>query len=324
MSAPLLRGPARALLLLLLPALLAAAPAAAQRLRGTVALGKAGVEGVPVTLHRVARDTSGAVATAVTGPGGAFDLPLARGAEGEGFSVFFVTAEFRGVRYFGPPIHPDDAPAAYAVPVYDTVSAAAAAGRVRLAKRDVVIIPEEDGGAEVNEVIRLGNSADRTVVVGSGSSVWEFRLPEGVAAFEVGESDITPQEVVRRGDRVLVTAPLPPGERDLFVRYRLRRGATRTVFPLPSRPDSMSLFVRQPSVEVRVPGFSAPVAVETEGETYLRFTAAAPAAREVVMEWKRAGPPPVDPRIAAAVVTGLVLTAGAGLALRRSPRSGAA
>ncbi|HEX2095040.1 MAG TPA: hypothetical protein VHG28_21755 [Longimicrobiaceae bacterium] len=300
---------------------MAATPATAQALHGRVMQGDTGVGGVPVTLHRVTRDSAGAVATVAAAPDGSFAFTLPR-SDTAGFNVFFATAEFRGVRYFGPPLHRDDPVTGYTVAVFDTASAESARAAVQVARRDVVLLPEEDGSAEVNELVRLRNPGDRTLVVGSGVSTWEFRLPEGVAAFEVGEGEIAPSMVQRRGNRVLVTASLTPGDHELFVRYRLGRGAVRTVFPLAAGTDSMSLFIRQPSAQATVAALQGPGPVEADGERFLRYDGGGLGSREaVVVQWKRAALPPVDPRVAALLVTGLVLTAGAGLAARRSPRS---
>ncbi len=311
----------RPVLLALLLAAAAASPAASQqRLLGRVLLGGAPVPGVPVTLHRVTADSSGPVGSGSTAPDGSFVLALPPADTSRGFSVFFATAEFRGVRYFGPPLHPGDAGTGYAVEVFDTASASRSPGAVRVARRDVIVLPEEDGSAEVNEIVRIRNSAKQALVLGSGASTWEFRIPRGVVAFEVGDGQIAPDAVVRRDDRVLVTATIPPGEQELFVRYRLARGTTRTELPVTAATDSMSLFVRQPAPETVVRGLAAPVAVQAEGDSFLRYNGAGLGPRSaVVMEWDNPGVPPVDPRFAAVGAAGLVLAAGAGLALRRRP-----
>lgn len=315
------RVAARAALLVLLLAGAASRAPAQQPLRGRVVLAGAPVGGVPVTIHRVTPDSSGPVATGSTAPDGSFTVSVPPADTSKGFSVFFATAEFRGVRYFGPPLHPGDAGTGYAVEVFDTASASRSPGAVQVARRDVIVLPEEDGSAEVNEIVRIRNSAKTALVVGSGASTWEFRLPRGVVAFEVGDGQIAPDAVVRRGDRVLVTATLPPGEQELFVRYRLARGTTRTELPVTAATDSLSLFVRQPAPNTEVAGLAAPVAVQAEGDSFLRYNGAGLDPRSaVVMEWDNPGAPPVDPRFAAVGVAALVLAAGAGLAFRRRPR----
>lgn len=303
-------------------ALAAASPLAAQqRLQGRVELHGRGVGGVPVTLHRVTTDSSGAVRTGATADDGSFALDVPP-ADSGGFTVYFATAELHGVRYFGRPLHPGDPGTGYTVEVFDTASASRVPGVVSVSRRDMIVLPEADGSAEVNEILRIHNAGDRSLVLGSGSSTWEFRLPPGVAAFEVGEAQIAQDAVVRRGDRVLVTATLSPGDQELFVRYRLARGSGPKQIPLAPGTDTVNLFVRQSAAKVRVDGLQAtPEPVQADGESFLRFGGSGLGSRSaVVMEWDTPGVPPVDPRAAAVVVTGLVLTAGAGLALRRRER----
>src|SRR5690606_26586369 len=142
----------------------------------------------PVTLHRVRSSDSGPVGSSVTAPDGSFSFSLPP-ADTSGFEVFFVTAEHLAVRYFGPPIHGASAPATYQVAVFDTASAIP--GAIRVVRRDIVLIPETQGGWEANEIIRLNNSADRTLVSPDGMPVWETRLPAGVTDFEAGEGDLS-------------------------------------------------------------------------------------------------------------------------------------
>lgn len=314
------RAPLRAAAAACLLALAAASPLAAQRLQGRVVLDGRGAAGVPVTLHRVTADSSGPVAAGTSAADGSFSFALPPSPGPGGFSVLFATAELHGVRYFGPPLHPGEPGTGYTVEVFDTASASRLPGAVTVSRRDVIVLPEADGSAEVNEIVRLRNGGKHAVVLGSGKSTWEFRLPEGAAAFEAGEAQIPTDAVVRSGDRVLVTAALPPGEQELFVRYRLPRGTRRTEIPLAPGTDSVNLFLRQPAAEARVAGLAAPTVVRAEGESFLRYSGGGLGSREaLVMEWDTPGVPPVDPRLAAAAVTGLVLTAGAGLAFRRRP-----
>ncbi len=300
---------------------LAAARADAQSLAGRVLQDGTGVGDVPVTLHRVTADSSGPVGSALTSRDGSFSLAYPPADTSGGFTVFFATAEFNGVRYFGPPLHPGDPGTGYEVAVFDTASAARMPDAVQVTRRDLIVLPEEDGSAEVNEIVRIRNSADRALVLGSAASTWEFRLPAGVVAFDVGDTRLGADAVVRKDDRVLLTTTLPPGEQELFVRYRLPRGTRRTEVPLAAGTDTVNLFIRQPTPGAAVTGLEAPTVVEAEGDSFLRYSGAGLGTTSaVVMEWENPGLPPVDPRMAAVVVTGVVLTAGAGLALRRRSR----
>jgi len=309
-------------LLLALAALLSAGPAGAQRLQGRVLRGDRPVPGVPVELHRVTRAASGVVQQGVSGADGSFTFTLPP-PDSSGFTVLFATAYHQGVRYFGTPLHSSESLAGYSVQVYDTVTVARGAAPVRVSRRDVIVFPDADGGAEVDEIVQVQNVGDRTVVGDGGMPVWEFLLPDSAGAFEVGDGQISPQSVKRMGNRVLVSGPLPPGRHELFLRYRLPRRAKRTTFPVAAATDSMNLFVRQPAVEARVEGLGGGQVVEAEKEKFLRFSGAAlDGKRPVVLALRNPSAPPVDPRAAAAGVTGLLLAVGAVVAARRRQGAG--
>ena len=306
---------------------LTAAPAAAQSLSGRVTRGGEGEAGVSVELHRVSTGARGVVGRATTGPGGEFRIPLppADTAQG-GFNVVFATAVVDGVRYFGPALHPGESPDGYQVAVYDTTSAAAAADSVRVTRRDVFLIPEMSGGWEVAEVVRVRNGAGRTLVAAGGKPAVGLALPGGVSEFQAGDAatdSLVEPGLVQMGERVWLTDPLVPGERDLFFRYRLPAGRGRAALPLAQPTDTLNVYVRQPSPSVRVAGLIAQEPFEAEGERFLRFagTALAPGAR-VAVDWRAASGSPVDPRWAALALAAAILAAGAALAVRRGRAAG--
>jgi hypothetical protein len=303
--------------ILFLGLLLWATPAAAQRLQGRVVREGEGVRGAAVELHRVTRDSAGVVSRTVAGPDGSFGFALPP-ADPSGFTVLIATAEFQGVRYFGNPIHSSETLAGYAVEVFDTAVATPTTAGLRVVRRDVIIVPEADGSAEVNEILQIQNPTRKTLVPPQGMPLWEFRIPPGVGAFEAGEGKIGPEMVQRMGRRVFLTGSVIPGTHELYVRYRLPREARRTAFPVSAQTDTMNLFVRQPSPEVKVAGLASPSLVGAEQEKFLRYgSAAMGGTKEVVLEWKHTAAPPVDPRWAALGVTGVLLAVGAGVAARR-------
>lgn len=312
-----LRGAALLLALLLSTPL----PTVAQRFEGRVEKGGAGVAGVPVELHRVTRDSAGVVSRTRADADGSFAFTLPP-ADPTGFTVLITTAEYQGIRYFGAPIHSSEPLAGYALEVFDTLSATPATAGLLVARRDVIVLPEKDGGAEVNEVLQILNPDRRTLVAPEGMPLWEFGIPEGVGAFEAGEGKIGPESVRRMGSRVFLTGSFVPGTHELFIRYRVPREARRTALPVAPGTDTLNLFVRQSAAEATVAGLEAPALVEVEGEKFLRYSAAGVRGRrEVVLEWRRTAAPPVDPRLAAVGVAGILLAVGAGLAARRGRRA---
>lgn len=309
--------------------LLAPVAAAQERLEGRVVRNASGVAGVPVTLHRVTNGASGPVGETTTGAGGAFSFPLPEAPprrDSTDFVVFFATAETDGVRYFGPPLHTTDARGSYRIAVYDTTSAAAAVDSVRVARRDVALMPSEGGGWEVGEIVRFHNASGRTVVTAGGKPVVGFSLPDSVAAFEVGDGEVTSQEVARVGNRVLLNSPFPPGVREVFVRYRIPDRSSEFRVTPDRATDTLHVFVRQPSPAITADGLAGPRPFRAESDEFVQYSAFGlrPGA-EVGIEWRVPLSSPVDPRIAAMLAAALVLAVGAWAALRRggpAPPSG--
>ena len=147
-------------------------------LTGRVVKGGAPVPGAPVELHRVTRDTSGMIARTESGADGVFAFPVPPADTG-GVNVVFATAMVEGVRYFGPALHPGDPGRGYQVVAYDTTSSKAAVDSLRLARRDVILMPGPRGGWDVAEVVRVENPLDRTVVGEGGTPVFGVTVPPG-------------------------------------------------------------------------------------------------------------------------------------------------
>lgn len=282
------------------------APAAAQGERtlvGQVVKKGAPVGGARVTLHRVTSGASGPVASATSTADGAFDFDLP--PADTGFAVYFTTVDYLTVRYFGPPVHPDDPAGRYEVAVYDTTSSLP--GAITTARRDMVLLPQTDGSWEVDEVLRVRNSADRALVSHGGLPAWEFQLPEGATEFEAGEGDVAPDKLRRVGDRVFLVSSLVPGDREVFVRYRLPAGTDASSILLGGGTDTMNIFVRQPSPELTVAPLTAQPPVTVQGESFLQFsgTDLAPGTT-LAMEWSSPAKPPISP-VAAGIAAALVL-----------------
>lgn len=299
--------------LAVLLALAAGGVSAQEPISGRVVLGGEPVAGVEVTLHHVTRGGAGPAGTTTSGADGRFRI--ARPAPDSGsFNVVFATAEFRGVRYFGPPIHGDSAIAGYTVEVFDTTSVSGASP-VRIKRRDVILLPEEQGGWEVNEIVQIENPGTLTLL-SRGRTTAELRIPAAAGEFEVGQGELTPDDVVRKDDRVLVVGPLTPGTRDLLIRYRIPADAGSIAYPAATPTESFQVIVREPAPELQVARAMGPTGVEVEGELFLRYVATDPS-QDLEIRWDGAGGPPMDPIHAAAGLTGLILLGGAGAAARR-------
>lgn len=307
---------AAALVMAAAPAPVAAQAAGPDSLAGRVVLEGTGVADVEVALHRVTPDSSGIQATARTRPDGSFEFPLST-ADTAGFTVYFVTADHLAVRYFGAPVHPGEAPERYLVEVRDTTSAAD--GAVRIARRDVVLVPHADGGWEANEVVRVRNGGSRTVVSRGGMPTWAMEIPAGVEDFEAGAGDLPTEQIQRMGDRVLLTAPIVPGDREIFLRYRIPGGRAAELAS-GGAMDSLNLFVQQPAPRLTVSGLRPVEVVTVEGRRYLQLSGSglAPDA-SLRMEWESSAPP-LDPVWAGVGAAVLLVLMGAGAAVWNRPR----
>lgn len=311
-----------------LAAALSFSSAAAQTtLAGRVVKGGAGVPGAPVELHRVARDTSGLIARSRSGPDGRFTFQVPPADTG-GFNVVFATAMVEGVRYFGPALHPGDPGTGYEVVAYDTTSARGAIDSLRVSRRDVILAAGQRGGWEIAEIVRVENPLTRTVVGEGGKPVFGMPIPPGATDFQTDDPTLSenaeerPRDLLLMGGRVVATVPLTPGGRDFFFRYRLPAGTGSLALPLSGRTDTLALYVRQPAPGVTVEGLPKGEPFEAEGEQFLRYTGTALTAdAKVSVRWRGHGGAPVDPRLAAGIVTALVLGVGAWFALRRRPSS---
>lgn len=296
--------------------------AAAQELRGRVLKDGEGVAGIPVVLHSVTRDSAGVAGRTVTRAQGEFSFPLPPADTG-GFTVFFATADFLGVRYFGAPLHPGDSADGYTIAVYDTISVGHAGVAPRLARRDVVLLPERNGGWEVNEIVRLENPADRTLVSADGMPTWEMRIPAEAIDFQFGEGAVAEDEMVRMGERLMLLVPLNPGPRELFLRYRIPGGGRELRIPVSTATGTLQLYVRQPAPALTVDGLAAIEPIRTASEEFASYQGTDLAGdTEVRLTWARVGPP-VEPTRAALAITGVLLLLGSVVAWSNRGRGGA-
>ena len=283
-------------------------------LRGTVSKSGETVSGVPVFLHRVTADAAGVVATERSDTEGDFSFPLTPADSGS-FTVYFATAEYQGVRYFGPPIHPGDTLSSYTLAVFDTASVGALGDSIGVAQRDLLLVASADGGWEVDEVLRLENRSGRTLVGPSGLPAWEFRLPTGISSFEVGEGETASGDVQRMGDRLLITAPVRPGARELLLRYRIPPQSSALSLALAQPVSRFNVYLRQPSPEVQVTGLRQSDLVEEGGERFLLYSASdLVPGNEVRVRWS--GGPPLSPVVASVGIVLLLLSVGAWKAMR--------
>jgi len=271
------------------------------------------IGGAVVTLHQVTPRSSGVVSRQETAAEGRFRFALPP-RDTSRFTVFFTTVDYQSVRYFGMPVHPGEVTPDYTVEVFDTTSSLP--GAISLARRDLILLPEAEGGWTVNEVVRIVNRGRKTLVSSRGMPTWQFPIPDGAVEFQAGEGEGDASGVQLMGSRVLVTGSLIPGARELLLRYRLPASLKRADLPLPTAADTLNVFVRQPSPEVTVAGLASTRTVEFENERFVQYGGTALRTGTVVrIAWTRGGLP-VHPALAGVAAALLVLAAGSWAAYR--------
>ena len=223
-------------------------------------------------LHRVARTTQGPVDSVVTGSDGRFRFALTRDTT----NLHLLSARRHGSEYFSTPL--DNGPAgneAVRLVVYDTSSSAP----VRLAARHVVIPRAgDDGTREVLDLVLLANAGTRSrVAPDSLGASWAGPLPPRSEGLELGESDVSPDAVIRRGDSAIVSAPIAPGEKQLAFQYHLPAGRQQIEIPVGSEPVGMNVLLEESGAKAIAPGLALVESQVIEGRSFQRWGGDVPA-----------------------------------------------
>ncbi|MGH7581463.1 MAG: hypothetical protein ACREM9_14895, partial [Gemmatimonadales bacterium] len=231
------------------------------------------VGGVRVVLHRVAQDAQGPVDSVVAGPDGRFRFSLVRDTA----ALHLLSARHDGIEYFSAPLAnrraEEDQPVVLVV--HDTSSTAP----ISVSARHVVIPRTgEDGTREVLDLVLLTNAGTRTrVAPDSLGATWTGPLPAASEGLELGESDVSPDAVTRRGDSAIVSAPIAPGEKQLAFQYHLPAGRSVVEIPVGAETVGMSVLLEEHAAAVSGPGLTLADSQLIEGRSFRRWTGEVPA-----------------------------------------------
>lgn len=276
------------------------------------------VGGRQAILHRVSFAEAGPVDSGETDAAGRYALqaPIL-----DTTANYVVSVEHDGIAYFTEPLHTFGETSVTAEPllVYETSTTEPP---IILRERHVVIrAPGEQGARRAIELLVLVNRGTRTRVAPDTSHpVWQGAIPTAAVQFEVGESDMSAEAVYRRGDAVAVSAPIPPGERQMLVSYLIPMSVGAVTIPIDQPVERFNVLLEDTLAAVQGPvamqglaeldelafrRFSAEnIAAETP--VIVRFTASPRAATDfwwiivpavvltlvggLVVWWRRAGP----------------------------------
>lgn len=241
-------------------------------LRGRVTLGDSGVGAAVVTLHEVALGGGNEIDSVAVADDGSFAFELPGVPHPESGTVFFASTLYEDILYFGIPVNSViQLDSTYVIRVYETEPAPPGGADLPVSARNL-FLQDMGTGWSVVDLIQIRNDGFRTLIPANGGPVWSYPLLGGARDFEVGESDLA-EDAVRFADgRMIVAAPVPPGERLYAVRYTVP--GHQFVAPLPGSTETMELLVLEPAPPISVTGLRPlpPIEVE-EGVTYRRYAA---------------------------------------------------
>ncbi len=263
------------------------------------------VPGVRVLLHRVGRSSQGPIDSTVADRSGAFRF---RFTPDTGV-IYLLSARYGGIEYFSPPVasgatRPDSA---VRLLVYDTSSTAPV---VVAARHIVVPRPGRDGSRSVLDLIVLGNDGLLArVSADSAHPSWSLRLPAGTGELQVGESDVSPDAVVRDRDSVKLVAPVAPGQKQLSIEYAVTPIRGRIEFPVGPRSGPVNLLVEERDVGVSGGTLALADTEVIEGRSFRRWTGRVPAGGRVTLAFTN-GDRGASRKALAALVGGVALVLG--------------
>lgn len=174
--------------------------------------------GAWVVLHEVRLDGGGPLDSLQAAAGGRFRFTVARP---DTTALYMVSTTYRSLTYFSEVATGRDSSATFApLVVYDTSSTGPT---VTVAQRHIVVRGGGAGGPRsVLELVALANDGDVTRIAGDPARpTWIGRLPGGASGFTVGQGDVSAEAVTALGDSIVVTAPVPPGVKQLVYTYEL-------------------------------------------------------------------------------------------------------
>ena len=273
----------------------------------------AAVAGARVVAHRVGQARQGPIDSGLTDARGGFRFVVAAPETG---AVYVVSTLRDGIGYFSDPIAAGNAtPAALTLVVFDTSSAGPP---LEVGTRNVVVTR---AGRErrVLDIYQVENPGDATrVAADSLGSTFSVRLPTGVTDPQSGASDIPASAIRFEGNRVLVSAPFPPGDKQVVISYTLPAGVNSFEVPVDQATGEVDLMLEdstaQPSDPLRP---TDPVAIE--GHTFRRYAASGMAAGSSFKVRFSDRGSSRRATLFAALAAGALLLAGAAFALTRRP-----
>ena len=276
-------------------------------LKGQVIRGDVPITDGLVMLHSVSSMRAGQVDSVNLNKQGLFEflLPDSSGEPVVG-ELYIASVEYQGVLYFGSAVT-DEAQLEdlYTIPVFESKSVNAEGVALPLKVRNILLANNLNTW-EVRDVIAVENPRSETLIpTGDDGIVWSYPLPDGFSEPRVVRGELPPEDVLFTENRVLVKAPIPPGERMLVILYQLPD--LDVIFPAPGITETFEMFVKEPGPSLQVTDLDPLDVVSLEpGSTYRRYTGSNLVDANIsVIEVNESGPYPLG-RISLAVAILLI------------------
>ncbi len=249
------------------PALLLSGHAVRVRGADTTALA-----GAVVVSHRIGMREQGPLDSLKADARGAFRFRIARPDTG---AMYVVSTRYAGIGYFSQPFSLKDRAGSDTIrlAVYDTASAGAP---LDVAVRHLVIsAPGGDGSRDALDIVQVGNAGETTRVPrDSTTPTWHMKLPRGIASFRVGEGEVPNSSVVQAADSIVVSAPFPPGLKQVVVTYVVPRDLKTLRVPIDQPTQRLELLVEDSTASAVGPSLVTANPLTIQGRRFRRFSAA--------------------------------------------------
>jgi hypothetical protein len=258
------------------------------------------VPGARVVLHRIGGETQGPLDSTRADQRGRFRFAF----RPDTTAFYLLSARQAGIEYFSPPVstNPSRPDTAVRIVVYDTSSSTP----VTVEARHLVITrPGPDGSRNALDLIVLQNGGPRTrVAPDTLRPSISLPLPPGTTGFQLGESEVSGESVRRKGDSLIITAPIAPGEKQITVQYQVRPGRSTVELPVQRAGQKINVLLEETGAQVSGPGMAFADSQVIQGRSFRRWTgtATAPGMIRIAL--------PGTPHAAGGVLAALVVSLG--------------
>ena len=240
-------------------------------LQGQALLGNEVLRSGTVVLHHLIGGTQGELDSVPLGTDGTFNLTLPNPPDPGVRDIYLASIRHDGVLYFGAPLtEPEHLDSIYKIQTYDTAFAPSGGSDLPIEIRNIFF--EFDGDRwHITDLIEVYNETGRTLVSESPGFVWSYPLIPGATDFELGQAEMSPENITLEAGELRIRTPLPPGERLFVVTYMIDEPFVS--IPTPGLTAVMELLVREPAPPMRVEGLDSFPRIELEaGTTYRRYS----------------------------------------------------